>query len=112
VIKPKFTLYYIVLSLTLVTQNLIFTPSIPSVQPAAKMSASEDVWRKDLKMIHGYPMIYAFALNWERIEEFQSTPGDIVITTYPKSGESFILKNPGLICLFCLTFFFYSCVYV
>lgn len=54
------------------------------------MSASEDVWRKDLKMIHGYPMIYAFALNWERIEEFQSTPGDIVITTYPKSGTTWL----------------------
>ncbi|KAL1789417.1 sulfotransferase family cytosolic 1B member 1 [Sigmodon hispidus] len=54
------------------------------------MATTEDVWRKDLKMIHGYPMIYAFALDWERMEEFQSRPDDLVISTYPKSGTTWI----------------------
>lgn len=55
-----------------------------------------EVRRKDLKMINGYPMVYAFALNWERMEEFQSRPDDIVITTFPKSGEFCVLKNADL----------------
>lgn len=80
------------------------------------MGTAEDVCRKDLKIIRGYPMVYAFALGWEKIEEFQSRPCDIVIPTYPKSGESCVLNNPGLICpsfsFFCLTSFFYSYVCV
>ncbi|XP_036057303.1 sulfotransferase family cytosolic 1B member 1 [Onychomys torridus] len=54
------------------------------------MGTPEDVWRKDLKMIHGCPMVYAFALDWERIEKFQSRQDDLVITTYPKSGTTWL----------------------
>lgn len=49
-----------------------------------------------MKMINGYPMVYAFALNWERMEEFQGRPDDIVISTFPKSGEFCVLKNADL----------------
>lgn len=56
------------------------------------MISPQDVLRKNLKMVHSYPITYAFANNLEKCEQFHSRPDDIVIATYPKSGEFCGLK--------------------
>lgn len=54
------------------------------------MISPKDVLRKNLKMVHGYPITYTFANNLEKFEQFHSRPDDIVIATYPKSGTTWL----------------------
>ncbi|KAB1282384.1 Sulfotransferase family cytosolic 1B member 1 [Camelus dromedarius] len=54
------------------------------------MTSQNDVLRKNLKIVRGCPITYAFASGLEKIEQFQSRRDDIVIATYPKSGTTWI----------------------
>nr|DBA17279.1 TPA: hypothetical protein GDO54_002753 [Pyxicephalus adspersus] len=41
-----------------------------------------------MTMVHGIPIGAESAENWERVEEFQARPDDVVISTYPKAGTT------------------------
>ena len=42
--------------------------------------------RPDLLDFHGVSMTHYFTDNWEKIQNFQARPDDILIATYPKAG--------------------------
>ncbi|KAG9462932.1 hypothetical protein GDO78_022793 [Eleutherodactylus coqui] len=44
--------------------------------------------RPPLKMVGDMPLVAYFADNWENVQNFQAKEGDLLIDTYPKSGES------------------------
>ncbi|XP_030398894.1 sulfotransferase 1A1-like [Gopherus evgoodei] len=56
----------------------------------SKMQPAEETPRPAMIPIRGVPMIKYFAENWGEVEGFQAQPDDLLISTYPKSGTTWI----------------------
>ncbi|XDV48353.1 hypothetical protein PO909_017776 [Leuciscus waleckii] len=44
--------------------------------------------RPEMFDFEGISMTHFFTDNWEKLQNFQARPDDILIATYPKAGES------------------------
>lgn len=47
----------------------------------------EDMVREELGRLHGIPLYKYFVEGWPQVEAFQAQSDDLLIATYPKSGE-------------------------
>ncbi|KAM9305384.1 sulfotransferase 1C2-like [Gastrophryne carolinensis] len=47
-------------------------------------------YRFPLHPVNGVPMMKPIADNWEKIENFQARPSDLLIATYPKAGTTWM----------------------
>uniref|UniRef100_A0A8D0GZX6 Sulfotransferase n=1 Tax=Sphenodon punctatus TaxID=8508 RepID=A0A8D0GZX6_SPHPU len=60
-------------------------------------SGGTSVQRPPLLSIGGVPLVKYFAENWGEVENFQARPDDLLISTYPKSGTTWISEVVDLI---------------
>ncbi|XP_069838347.1 sulfotransferase 1A1-like [Dendropsophus ebraccatus] len=54
-------------------------------------------YRPPLRLVGSMPILGAFADNWENVEQFQFREDDLLISTYPKSGTTWVSKIVDLI---------------
>lgn len=50
--------------------------------------ASKSLCRFPLRSVRGIPLMEPIAQNWESVWSFCPDPSDLLISTYPKAGET------------------------
>ncbi|XP_044303834.1 sulfotransferase family cytosolic 1B member 1-like [Varanus komodoensis] len=53
--------------------------------------------RFPLKLVHGIPLMEPIAEQWAPVENFQARPDDLVISTYPKAGTTWMQEIVDLV---------------
>uniref|UniRef100_K7FRK1 Sulfotransferase n=1 Tax=Pelodiscus sinensis TaxID=13735 RepID=K7FRK1_PELSI len=60
-------------------------------------SIMENAQRQELGSIHGIPLYSYFVEKWAQVDAFQARPDDLLISTYPKSGTTWISEIVDMI---------------
>ncbi|XP_003512339.1 sulfotransferase 1 family member D1 [Cricetulus griseus] len=61
------------------------------------MDKKLDIFRRELVDVHGIPLFWSIAEQWSQVESFEARPDDLLISTYPKSGTTWISEILDLI---------------
>nr|XP_048709033.1 sulfotransferase 1B1-like isoform X1 [Caretta caretta]XP_048709035.1 sulfotransferase 1B1-like isoform X1 [Caretta caretta] len=62
------------------------------------LQESQDVFHRfPLQLVHGIPLMEPIAQQWGPIENFQAWPDDLLISTYPKAGTTWMQEIVDLI---------------
>ncbi|CAM5147879.1 unnamed protein product [Natator depressus] len=65
---------------------------------ARVLQESQDVFHRfPLQLVHGIPLMEPIAQQWGPIEDFQAWPDDLLISTYPKAGTTWMQEIVDLI---------------
>ncbi|XP_037684889.1 sulfotransferase 1 family member D1 [Choloepus didactylus] len=56
-----------------------------------------DVFRRELVDVQDVPLFWSTAEEWSQVESFEARPDDLLISTYPKSGTTWISEILDLI---------------
>ncbi|KAM8968521.1 sulfotransferase 1 family member D1-like [Sarcophilus harrisii] len=57
----------------------------------------KEMFRQELVDVHGVPLFWTIAEAWSQVEGFEARPDDLLITTYPKSGTTWVSEILDLI---------------
>ncbi|XP_008067699.1 sulfotransferase 1 family member D1 [Carlito syrichta] len=61
------------------------------------MDNSLNVLRRELVDVQGIPLFWSIAEEWFQVQSFEARPDDVLISTYPKSGTTWISEILDLI---------------
>ncbi|CAO2639478.1 Sulfotransferase 1B1 [Lemmus lemmus] len=61
------------------------------------MDKKLDIFRRELVDVQGIPLFWSIAEQWSQVESFEARPDDLLISTYPKSGTTWISEILDLI---------------